>query len=436
MLLNSDLFLKSYQDAQRIYIGYSGGIDSHVLLHWCASLTHLKNKIIAVYVHHGLQVAADSWAEHCQYTAQALDVRFKSIRVNATARRGESPEEAARNARYQALQSLLSRGDVLMIAQHQEDQLETVLLQLFRGSGLKGLSGMPEMIAFGQGLLARPLLNVSKQLINDYALTHDLKWIEDPSNQSNVYDRNYLRNEILPLLKQRWPMVAKTVARSASHCADAQRLVNVHGEGLFSQVYNPVNSTLNISKLQAFGYNEQVLIIRHWFGAMGLKMPSQSFLGQLFIQVLAAREDSDPVLLGQAHEWRRYRNELYCLPCRLEESLEEILWDSRQESVMIGHRLRLSWSIASTGIPLTQWQQASITIKYRRGGEKISLPKRQGRHDLKKLFQEADIPPWQRNTLPLIYLDNQLAAIGDYWVSADFYTEEKDACVRLQLSAV
>jgi len=231
-------------------------------------------------------------------------------------------------------------------------------------------------------------------------------------------------------------MVAKTVARSASHCADAQRLVNVHGERLLAQVYNPTNNTLKIDELQRFDANEQGLIIRQWFGTMGLKMPSQAFLGQLYSQVLAAREDSDPVLLSQAHEWRRYRNELYCLPCNYDESLKEILWDSQQRSVMIGNSQCLSWSIASTGIALTQWQQAKITIKFRTGGEKISLPKRQGRHDLKKLFQEAGIPPWQRHTLPLIYLDNQLAAIGDRWTSADFYKEENDACVRLLLSAV
>ena len=157
---------------------------------------------------------------------QSLGVDFILLRVNAVASQGESPEEAARNARYTALKSLIGINDVLLVAQHRDDQLETVLLQLFRGSGLRGLSAMPEIMAFGQGLMLRPLLNVSKLAIDDYARAHALIWVDDPSNLSNEYDRNFLRNAVLPLLKQRWPACDKTVARSARHCADAQVVIS------------------------------------------------------------------------------------------------------------------------------------------------------------------------------------------------------------------
>jgi len=213
-------------EQQRFYIAYSGGVDSHVLLHCCASMPQLKDRLTAVYVHHGLQAEAESWAKHCGKTAEDLGVEFLMLRVNAKAAPGESPEEAARNARYAVLKSLIKADDALLLAQHREDQLETVLLQLFRGSGLRGLSGMPERMAFGAGVMLRPLLNTPKQTIGDYARARQLSWIEDPSNQSNDYDRNFLRNAVVPLLKQRWPAIDKTVARSAKHCADAQVLVD------------------------------------------------------------------------------------------------------------------------------------------------------------------------------------------------------------------
>ena len=223
--------------ADRLYLGFSGGVDSHVLLHLCASIASLNAKLVAIYVHHGLQVEADFWAEHCQRTCEALGVACQIVRVNAQPIQGQSPEEAARNARYDALKAFVQSNDVLLIAQHREDQLETVLLQLFRGSGLKGLSAMPACIPFGSGTLLRPLLDVSKQAINSYAIAHELSWIEDPSNLSSDYDRNFLRNEVLPLLKQRWPAVDKTVSRSAKHCAEAQSLISVQAKAAFLEVF-------------------------------------------------------------------------------------------------------------------------------------------------------------------------------------------------------
>ena len=293
-----------------IYIGYSGGVDSHVLLHLCASITSLKDKITTVYVHHGLQAEADSWARHCEKTASSLGVGFALLRVNAFPSQGESPEEAARNARYTALKSLIGVNDVLLVAQHRDDQLETVLLQLFRGSGLRGLSAMPEIMAFGQGLMLRPLLAISKRAIDDYAQANALSWVSDPSNQSNDYDRNFLRNAVLPLLKQRWPACDKTVARSARHCADAQAVISEFAEELFGPIFNKTDKTLCISQLKLYKMTQQQLVIREWFQTLKLKMPTQAFVERLQSEVVSAREDSDPVLTGQGHCVRRYRDKL------------------------------------------------------------------------------------------------------------------------------
>jgi len=420
---------------RRIYVAYSGGVDSHVLLHCCASISQLKDKITAVYVHHGLQPEAEFWAGHCEKTAKDLGVEFLTLRVNAKAAPGESPEEAARNARYAALKSLIDVDDVLMLAQHREDQLETVLLQLFRGSGLRGLSGMPERVVFGAGIMLRPLLNTPKQAISDYAHAHQLSWIEDPSNQSNDYDRNFLRNAVVPLLKQRWPAIDKTVARSAKHCADAQVLVDEVADELFDEVFEPADKTLRISRLTEHHSHQQQLIIRHWFRHRGLKMPAQALVGRILSQVVAAAEHRDPVLSGQGYTIRRYRDKLYCLTNRslpevcLDQSTQDLVWPAGQSSIKIAQGWVLSCVPSSKGISREQWQSAKIEVRFRRGGEKIRLPGREGHHSLKNLFQEAGIPPWERDIVPLIYLNGALAAVGDQWISAIFHCEKTQDCI-------
>jgi tRNA(Ile)-lysidine synthase len=425
--------LNQCSNPEHIYIGYSGGVDSHVLLHLCASITTLKDKITAVYVHHGLQAEAESWAKHCEKTSESLGVDFIMLRVNAAASQGESPEEAARNARYTALKSLIGVNDVLLVAQHREDQLETVLLQLFRGSGLRGLSGMPEIMIFGQGKMLRPLLNVSKPAIDNYAQVHGLNWVDDPSNLSNDYDRNFLRNTVLPLLKQRWPACDKTVARSAGHCVDAQIVISALAEELFYRVFNVTDKTLCISRLQSYEIAQQQLVIREWLQALKLKMPAQAFVKRLQSEVLSAREDSDPVLSGQGYCVRRYRDKLYCLKQAAAETLQDSIWSAGQTSIKVSDHQTLSCVPSSAGICLEQWQDATIVVKARKGGEKIRLPGHKGHHALKKLFQETGIPPWERATIPLVYLDGKLAAVGDLWISADFYREKMQGCISLSL---
>ena len=422
-------------ERQRFYIAYSGGVDSHVLLHCCASITHLKDKLTAVYVHHGLQAEAESWAKHCGKTAKDLGVEFLTLRVNANAAPGESPEEAARNARYAALKSLIKADDALLLAQHREDQLETVLLQLFRGSGLRGLSGMPERMAFGAGVMLRPLLNTPKQAISDYAHAHQLSWVEDPSNQSNDYDRNFLRNAVVPLLKQRWSAIDKTVARSAKHCADAQVLVDEVADELFGAVFNPVDKTLSISRLSEHHSHPQQLIVRHWFRHRGLKMPAQAKVERILNEVVAAAGHRDPVLSGQGYSIRRYRDKLYCLTNLSGTEPQDRVWPAGQASIKITDDRTLSCESSSKGISRERWQAATVEVRFRRGGEKIRLPGREGHHSLKNLFQEAGIPPWERDVMPFIYLNDTLAAVGDLWISAAFYSEKTQDCVSLSLQS-
>ena len=306
------LQLQQFQGLNRIFIGYSGGVDSHVLLHICAEMNDFKNRITAVYIHHGLQKDATEWGIHCKKIAISLSVEFLEIHVNASSQRGESPEEAARNARYEAFKNIMTENDVLLIAQHREDQLETVLLQLFRGSGLKGLAGMPEKMPFARGHLLRPLLRIGKNEILSYALEYKLTWIEDPSNENTIYDRNFLRHEIIPQLKQRWQSLDKTVSRTSTHCAEAECLISSFAQTQLQTMLN-VDKSLDITKLLGFSEIKQRLILREWFAFLNLKMPSQDFLQRILDEVVFARIDRHPILHKKGVTICRKKNTLFLL---------------------------------------------------------------------------------------------------------------------------
>lgn len=408
------------------YIGYSGGIDSHVLLHCCSQLAEFNKKMTAVYINHQLQAISDDWAIHCEKMAFDLNINFLALNVNALPKNGESPEEAARNARYQALKNLIKRDCVLLIAQHREDQLETVLLQLFRGCGLRGLAGMPEKAAFGEGCLLRPFLDISKNEIINYAKVNQLQWVEDPTNQSDDYDRNFLRNQIIPQLKQRWQALDKTVFRTAKHCANADEMLKNMAKQWFQSVVNSDN-TIDLQKLRFYDSMQQDCILREWFFSFGLKMPSQKRLNQIFAEIMNAKNSSSAVLYEQQHEIRCYQNTLFCLKKSQKETFKEKIWDKNQDVLFFSSDWVLSIHASKKGILKTVWENAQIRVRTRKGGEKIELPFRKGHHDLKKLYQEAKIPPWKRESIPLIYLNNELAAVGSFWINRAFYNESEHA---------
>ncbi len=393
----------------------------------------LKDKITAVYVDHGLQAQASSWAEHCANQANRFGICFRALSVDARHGKRESPEEAARNARYQALQSLLAEDDVLLLGQHREDQMEAVLLQLFRGAGLAGLSGMPEKMVFGKGVLLRPFLNISKQQIKDYAALHKLDWIEDPTNQLNDFDRNYLRNEIIPLIRKRWPSVDKTISRSARHCAEANRVVSEVTEQHYSVIIDENQNALLIPELQKLGSNERSLVIRNWLYQINRKMPSEQIVQQVLDEVINARNDRNPQLQYLNLSIRRFRDKVYVLPQESDiDFKKQLCWPESQTELILENNGVLKIIQSASGIKAEYWQQAKqIYVAYRQGGEGLHLPGRKGRHQLKNLFQEAGVPPWERIKMPLLYFDTHLVAVSEIWVADEFYGEQGD-CYQLQ----
>lgn len=421
-------------ETKKIYIAYSGGVDSHVLLNLCCSDDKIKSKLKVVHINHGLQPEASQWAKHCESIALNLGVGFQCVEVNAQKISQQSPEEVARDVRYEALKMVLHKNDVLLVAQHREDQMETVLLQLFRGAGVQGLSGMPLIHSFGLGVICRPLLESSKQDVVNYAMESDLHWIEDPSNKSNEFDRNFLRNQIIPSLKQRWPTLDKTISRSARHCASSHALLDELSSDLLDSMFNREDQTLCLSLFLELGNHKKSLVIRQWFNHFQLRMPSEKIIWRIINEVALAKVSANPEVKGRGYCIRRYRDKLYCLNDILVENRpREMDWGMGLEQLALDDGRILYLKETIEGISKEVWRNSFVSVQYRKGSEKIELLGRVGHHSLKKLFQEKGIPPWERN-VPLIYLDGVLAVVVGLWVSSKFLDVISGDCFTIKIT--
>jgi len=419
--------LSRYPSSRVYWIAYSGGLDSTVLLHLCAGLKipGVDRLFKAIHVHHGLHPLADTWVAHCEDECRTLGIELHIHHVDAQAAPGQSPEEAARKARYRAIQHQIEPGDTVLLAQHQDDQAETLLLQLFRGAGLAGLAAMPVHALLVPGYVLRPLLYVSRSTLREFAKTQGLNWVEDSSNLDPGFQRNFLRNTILPELQTHWPGLARALSRTARHCAEAVELLDSSAAKLLKDARRPADNALNTNVLSNLVPGEQKLLIRAWLKDSEYRMSSAAVLDRILEHCLGADPDRNPIVRWTEGEVRRYREHLFLLP-PLPRFLAttEVSWPKEEERLVLpgGNGELITETVPDGGIPLIRWQASIRTIRYRQGGEKIRLPGRAGTHQLRKLFQEAGIPPWIRERIPLIYLDDQLAAVGGYWLAADIVT--------------
>lgn len=409
----------------RYWVAYSGGVDSHALLHaLCELRLHLAAPIAALHVHHGLQAVADQWVSHCQQVCDQLQVELTVQRVNAQALHGESPEAAARQARYRAMREILQSQDMLLSAHHQNDQAETVLLQLVRGAGVNGLAGMPVCTVLGQGYLARPLLGFTRTMLETYARQQQLQWIEDPSNNDTAFERNFIRQQVMPLLHSRWPMHAATLSRAAAHLAEAAELLNALAADDWAELQSTIPKTIAVAKLQSLPPARQRNVLRYWLKEIcQLPLPDTQHLARLREELLCARPDANPEVIWPGAAVRRYQACLYAMPPLLALPADwSTHWDLAQPlSLPDGTRQLVAHTSASAGLR-ADVLTAGVEVRFRHGGETLQLPGRRHHHALKKLLQEWDVPPWLRERIPLVYVQGQLAQVVGYCVCAPFAT--------------
>ena len=410
---------------QPLVVAYSGGRDSHVLLHALHSLRSdfPDLDLSAIHINHGLQPLAKSWASHCEQTAAALGIYCQVRALALNLQPGQSIEEEARKGRYRVFKELLNSNQILLTAHTEDDQAETVLLQLMRGAGPKGLAAMASLMELGQGKLARPLLCVSRQSIAEYANTHQLSWIEDPTNQDPRFARNFLRLEIFPSLQRFYPGSTSCLARSAEHIASMVQLLEETIEADFRACL-ALDGMLDIQALKAFANSKQIAILRMWLQHHQLRNPTTAMLKTLLHQILTAKMDAKVTVSFGNITLYRYQNKLYWEPSAKALFPKEIVWDISQPLFWAGKKW-LARKTKGQGLRLA-CSKAKLTVKARQGGERCRLQGDKMTRSLKKILQNEQIPFWQRGLLPLFYLNEQLVCIGNRWVCEGWQVTSED----------
>ncbi|MBN6775564.1 tRNA lysidine(34) synthetase TilS [Pseudomonas granadensis] len=405
LLLN----LKPWRDAAHWRIAFSGGLDSTVLLHLLAQLAKSQSlpALSAIHIHHGLQAAADAWPQHCQAVCDALGVPLIIERVKVQP--GASLERAARNARYAVFNRLTEHNDVLLTGQHRDDQAETLLFRLMRGAGVRGLSGIPAQRPVGQGMLIRPLLDVSRAELKAYANAHELAWIEDPSNQDRHFSRNYLRHQVVPPLTERWPQAQASMARSAGHLREAQGLLDELAQMDLAQACTAQDfawlglPSLAVASLAVLSPARQRNALGHWLEPLTRLPDADHWSG--WSDLCEAAADASPI-------WRLADGELH-------RSTGRVWWLSGQwlRAPAIGADWQtpsLTLRLADNGSVMFSGAAPSgpLRIAYRQGGEIMQIAER-GHRDLKRLLNERAVPGFLRGRLPLLFRGDELLAVAN-----------------------
>lgn len=418
--MKADIKILSFLgNSKKIFIAYSGGLDSHVLLHLLVQLRMVRPKLqlTAIHVNHNLSSNAKQWTKHCKKICKELLVECIVKNVNAKIKiKDYSPEEIARKLRYEAFAENLPKNAVLVTAHQANDQAETLLLQLFRGAGPKGLAAMPIKVKFGKGWLVRPLLGFSREELLQYAKEYKLKWIEDESNADIKFDRNLIRHKLMPIIRKNWPGITTTLNRAASLCAAANDLLeNLAAEDLANVTGD--KNTINIEELKNLPLMRQNNVLRFWLHTLHLSTPSEAKLNEIVRTMVNSRGDANPVVQWQGTEIRRFQNYLHAMSPLLPHDKKQVLQFDLKRPLKLPGNLGVLRAKVSKKF-LADFKGKKFTVQFRQGGEKLKLSNRQGTHQLKKLMQEWQVPSWLRDRIPLVYCGSEIiAVVGCYSVA-------------------
>ncbi len=423
--LLTEHWLNTLQGYHQLIVGFSGGLDSTVLLHVIAKEPSLVDKLQAVHIHHGLSVYADAWRMHCQTICKGLSIPLIVRQVQCCSR--ANIEEGARIARYEAFSSFINDNDALVLAHHADDQAETLLLQLFRGAGIDGMAAMPSIKTLPKGELVRPFLEHSRQKLESYARHHQLTWVEDESNQNGAFSRNYLRQQIMPLLQERWPGIMVNLGRSARHCQQAKlnldALAEIDVVGLSQQ-----GESLSLLALQSHGPARVENILRVWLRNNQVRRPPATILTRLMDEVILARPDARPMVAWDVVAVARFQQHLYLLKNKPTARSSNINWSDFPAPLPFNGCDILFASPAMTGLLVPPG--SSVEIRFRQGGELFCWHGQT--KQLKKLWQQWKIPPWARDQIPLLYIDEVLAAVVGFAIADPYYSTGPENTYRVE----
>jgi tRNA(Ile)-lysidine synthase len=420
-------FLSRPKAGMRICVGLSGGMDSTALLHalWRLARTgEIPAGVSAVHVHHGINARADAWAEFCRDSCARLEVPLRIVRVDVPRDTGEGLEGAARRLRHAVFAGL--DADWLALAHHRDDQAETVLLNLLRGAGASGAAGMSAARTQAVGPpLARPFLGLARTVILRYALSHGLTWIEDESNGDEHFRRNFLRRDILPRLEAKFPEAGASLARAAGHFAEAAALL----DDLAALDRDVVRASSGRIAVQAFNRLDPARarnLLRHAWRRAGFRAPDVAWIIEAQKQLATARASSELRLTTADGELRVYRDELYIVPLQVPPPVDPLSWTGEETLPWAGGRVRF---IAGVGQGIRQSALAgkAVLLIPRRGGERLQPDARRPHRTLRKLLQENAVPPWERERLPLLWIDGHLAWVGAIGCDAAFVCPPDEA---------
>lgn len=398
-------------------IGLSGGVDSIVLLHL---FTQIKNiKLRAVHIHHGLSPNADAWAAFCQTVCRQWQVPLVIKKVQVQGKQGL--EANARQARYQAVGEIITPAEIFTTAHHLDDQAETFFLSLKRGSGVKGLSAMQAVGAWQHFALFRPLVETPKADLVAYATEQHLHWMEDESNMNTDFDRNFLRQKVLPLLNERWSHFNQMVSRASRHCQEQQQLLEELLRPEFEQYFDREKGTLNIAAFPQFSILKQRQLIRLWLAECGQPMPSRDQLTDILGQMIAAEEDKQPQIKLGEKQIRRYQQRLFIVDILPKiEPMEYSLPPVIEKLILADHRLEISryedelvcnFSHQSHRLQLpAALSHETLTLRFC-PPSKVAVYGKTQREQMKKIYQQHKIPPWQRPKTPTIFWQEQFIGV-------------------------
>jgi tRNA(Ile)-lysidine synthase len=409
-----------------IVVAYSGGVDSHVLLHALHNVRHqarLSFKLSAIHIHHGLSQHADKWQAHCEQVCSRLDIEFKTANVNVQAAPRQSLEAQARDARYKKLIELAPADSQVLLAQHQDDQLETFLLQLKRGAGPKGLSAMKyawvthcPLQSDKQIGFCRPLLDTTQQVILEYAQQLDLQWCEDESNQNTDFERNFLRHDVLPVLQNRWPEISRAVARSASLCAEQQSLLDETSGEKLNQIRASANS-LHLPALKQLSLPWLHQLVRFWLSELDIQSPSKAVLSQLKPEVLDAADDATPILQWQGWQFRRFDQQLFVISVPTKPTSFNKVWQG-EKSIKLPNDLGSLTFLETANISADVKLQVKVdltfgSIEVRFGGYAAKFKPVDSDYSkpVKQWFKQWKIAPWLRESVVFVMQKEEVLAL-------------------------